>query len=121
MQTSASRAGGRGSVAMTRTRLRVFPAIPRNPNATQHIDDLMRVARFAERYAGRAVGNGSAHYRPHREDLAADCRQPALYASVHGRQVRLVIRAAPPPEDLSQYDQRDGDERSGGAGRAARS
>jgi len=34
---------------MTRTRLRVFPAIPRNPNATQHIDDLMRVARFAER------------------------------------------------------------------------
>src|SRR5882672_9003206 len=49
MQTTASRAGGRGSAAMTRTRLRVFPAIPRNPNATQHIDDLMRVARFAER------------------------------------------------------------------------
>ena len=34
---------------MTRTRLRVFPAIPRNPNAAQHIDDLMRVARFGER------------------------------------------------------------------------
>jgi alkanesulfonate monooxygenase len=33
---------------MTRTRLRVFPAIARNSNATQHIDDLMRVARFAE-------------------------------------------------------------------------
>jgi alkanesulfonate monooxygenase len=34
---------------MTGTRLRVFPAIPRNPNAVQHIDDLMRVARFGER------------------------------------------------------------------------
>jgi alkanesulfonate monooxygenase len=34
---------------MTRTRLRVFPAIPRNPNAAQHINDLMRVARFGER------------------------------------------------------------------------
>jgi alkanesulfonate monooxygenase len=34
---------------MTRTRFRVFPAIPRNPNAAQHIDDLMRVARFGER------------------------------------------------------------------------
>jgi len=33
---------------MTRTRLRVFPAIPRNPNAAEHIDDLMRVARFGE-------------------------------------------------------------------------
>ena len=34
---------------MTRTKLRVFPAIPRNPNAAKHIDDLMRVARFSER------------------------------------------------------------------------
>jgi alkanesulfonate monooxygenase len=34
---------------MTRTRLRVFPAIPRNPNAAKYIDELMRVARFSER------------------------------------------------------------------------
>jgi alkanesulfonate monooxygenase len=34
---------------MTRTRLRVFPAIPRNPNAARYIDELMRVARFSER------------------------------------------------------------------------
>jgi alkanesulfonate monooxygenase len=33
---------------MSSARLRVFPAIPRNPNAAQHIEDLMRVARFAE-------------------------------------------------------------------------
>jgi alkanesulfonate monooxygenase len=34
---------------MTKTRLRVFPAIPRNPNAAKYIDELMRVARFGER------------------------------------------------------------------------
>lgn len=34
---------------MTRTRLRVFPTIPRNPNAAQYIDELTRVARFSER------------------------------------------------------------------------
>jgi len=33
---------------MSKARLRIFPAIPRNPNAARHIDDLMRVARFAE-------------------------------------------------------------------------
>jgi len=33
---------------MTRTRLRVFPAIARNPNAAKSIDELMRVARFSE-------------------------------------------------------------------------
>jgi alkanesulfonate monooxygenase len=34
---------------MTKTKLRVFPAIPRNPNAAKYIDELMRVARFGER------------------------------------------------------------------------
>ena len=34
---------------MTRTRLRVFPTIPRNPNAAKYIEELMRVARFSER------------------------------------------------------------------------
>ncbi len=34
---------------MTRTRLRVFPTIPRNPNAARYIEELMRVARFSER------------------------------------------------------------------------
>jgi len=33
---------------MAMTRLRVFPAIPRNPNAAEHVDELMRVARFGE-------------------------------------------------------------------------
>jgi alkanesulfonate monooxygenase len=35
---------------MTSTRLRVFPAIPRHPNAAKCIDELMRVARFSERH-----------------------------------------------------------------------
>jgi alkanesulfonate monooxygenase len=34
---------------MTKTKLRIFPAIPRNPDAAQYIDELMRVARFSER------------------------------------------------------------------------
>jgi alkanesulfonate monooxygenase len=34
---------------MTKTKLRIFPAIPRNPNAAEYIDELMRVARFGER------------------------------------------------------------------------
>jgi alkanesulfonate monooxygenase len=34
---------------MTKTKLRVFPAMPRNPNAAKYIDELMRVARFGER------------------------------------------------------------------------
>jgi alkanesulfonate monooxygenase len=34
---------------MTRTKLRVFPAMPRNPDAARYIDELMRVARFSER------------------------------------------------------------------------
>jgi alkanesulfonate monooxygenase len=34
---------------MTKTRLRIFPAIPRNPDSAQYIDELMRVARFSDR------------------------------------------------------------------------
>jgi alkanesulfonate monooxygenase len=34
---------------MTKTRLRVFPAIPRNQDSAKHIDELMRVARFSDR------------------------------------------------------------------------
>lgn len=34
---------------MTKTKLRVFPAIPRNPNAAKYIDELLRVAHFGER------------------------------------------------------------------------
>jgi len=34
---------------MTKTKLRVFPAIPRNPDAATCIDELMRVARFSDR------------------------------------------------------------------------
>jgi alkanesulfonate monooxygenase len=34
---------------VTKSKLRVFPAIPRNPNAAKYIDELMRVARFSER------------------------------------------------------------------------
>jgi alkanesulfonate monooxygenase len=41
--------GGPGSAAMIKTRLRIFPAIPRNPDSAQYIDELMRVARFSDR------------------------------------------------------------------------
>jgi alkanesulfonate monooxygenase len=41
--------GGPGSAEMTKTRLRIFPAIPRNPDPAQYIDELMRVARFSDR------------------------------------------------------------------------
>jgi alkanesulfonate monooxygenase len=41
--------GGPGSVEMTKTKLRVFPAIPRNPDSAKYIDELMRVARFSDR------------------------------------------------------------------------
>jgi alkanesulfonate monooxygenase len=34
---------------MTKTKLRVFPAIPRNQDSAKHIDELMRVARFSDR------------------------------------------------------------------------
>lgn len=34
---------------MTKTKLRVFPAIPRNPDSAKYIDELMRVARFSDR------------------------------------------------------------------------
>lgn len=34
---------------MTRTKLRVFPAIPRNSDSAKYIDELMRVARFGDR------------------------------------------------------------------------
>ncbi len=34
---------------MTKTRLRIFPTIPRNPDSAQYIDELMRVARFSDR------------------------------------------------------------------------
>jgi alkanesulfonate monooxygenase len=40
---------GPGSAAMTKTRLRVFPALARNPNAAKYLDELMRVARFGDR------------------------------------------------------------------------
>jgi alkanesulfonate monooxygenase len=41
--------GGPGSVEMKKTKLRVFPAIPRNPDSAKYIDELMRVARFSDR------------------------------------------------------------------------
>jgi alkanesulfonate monooxygenase len=34
---------------MTKTRLRIFSAIPRNPDPAHYIDELMRVARFSDR------------------------------------------------------------------------
>jgi alkanesulfonate monooxygenase len=34
---------------MTNTKLRVFPAIPRDPDPAKYVDELMRVARFGER------------------------------------------------------------------------
>ena len=34
---------------MSKTKLRVFPAIPRNPDSAKYIDELMRVARFSDR------------------------------------------------------------------------
>jgi alkanesulfonate monooxygenase len=39
--------GGPGSVEMSK--LRVFPAISRNPESARYIDELMRVARFSDR------------------------------------------------------------------------
>ena len=34
---------------MTKTKLRVFPAIPRNSDSAKYIDELTRVARFSDR------------------------------------------------------------------------
>jgi alkanesulfonate monooxygenase len=34
---------------MTNTKLRVFPAIPRDPDPAKYVDELMRIARFGER------------------------------------------------------------------------
>jgi alkanesulfonate monooxygenase len=46
---------------MTKTRLRVFPAIPRNQVSAKHIDELMRVARFSDRngFAGTLLFAGN--------------------------------------------------------------
>jgi alkanesulfonate monooxygenase len=33
---------------MTRTRLRIFPTIPRNPDSAKYVDELMRIARFSD-------------------------------------------------------------------------
>jgi alkanesulfonate monooxygenase len=33
---------------MTKAKLRIFPAIPRNPNPAKYVDELMRIARFSE-------------------------------------------------------------------------
>jgi alkanesulfonate monooxygenase len=35
-------------VEMAKTRLRIFPAIPRNSDSTKYVDDLMRIARFSD-------------------------------------------------------------------------
>jgi alkanesulfonate monooxygenase len=33
---------------MTKAKLRIFPAIPRNPNPAKYVDELMRIARFSD-------------------------------------------------------------------------
>src|SRR5262245_34564441 len=33
---------------MTKAKLRIFPAIPHNPNPATYVDELMRIARFSE-------------------------------------------------------------------------
>ena len=82
---------------MTKTKLRVFPAIPRNSDSAKYIDELMRVARFSDRngFAGILLFAGNdtlvepwsiaQHILAHTAGkLTADCRKSGLYASVHG-------------------------------------
>ena len=49
--TTADRSGTVCAIdlpAGTRTRLRIFPAIPRNLNSAKYVDELMRIARFSD-------------------------------------------------------------------------
>jgi alkanesulfonate monooxygenase len=46
---------------MTKTKLRIFPAIPRNPDSAKYVDELMRIARFSDvnGFAGMLLFTGN--------------------------------------------------------------
>jgi len=102
---------------MSKTKLRVFPAISRNIDSARYIDELMRAARFSDRNGLAGIllfaGNDTL-VEPWAiaQHILAHTAESDLYASIHGGQVRFVICTALPPEDLSQYDHRHRGERS---------
>src|SRR5207245_6114698 len=46
---------------MTKAKLRIFPAIPRNADSAKYVDELLRIARFSDRngFAGILLFTGN--------------------------------------------------------------
>ena len=114
---------------MTRTRLRIFPAISRNRDLAKYVDELMRIARFSDRngFAGFCCSRETTCLSSHglwpQHILAHTANSSPLIAVnpiyMHPFTVAecFLVRAAFPSEDLSEYGHGYGNKRSARIGR----
>jgi alkanesulfonate monooxygenase SsuD/methylene tetrahydromethanopterin reductase-like flavin-dependent oxidoreductase (luciferase family) len=119
-------------VEMTKMKLRVFPAIPRNPDPAKCIDELMRVARFSDRngFAGILLFAGNdtlvepwsiaQHILAHTSESSPLIAVNPIY--MHPFTVAKFVSSFALLYHRKVYlnnDHRHGDKRSARAGRAA--